>query len=437
MLDDAGHGRGDRRGRAQRRAPADRGVHARSPTKRWRAHLEKHGVPTLYRIHEEPDPAKVEVFEEFISTLGYSLAVAAEQPRAARFPEAGREDSRQAGREADCVPDAADDAEGALRPGEPRPLRPGGRAYTHFTSPIRRYPDLVVHRVAARVAPRRMTDERRAELAEDLPEIARAHVRARAARQRRRARAGAVEEGPLHGRQGRRRVRRLHHRRQRRSVSTSSWSSTSSRAWCTCRRWPTTTTGSSSARTSSRGENNGRVYRLGDRVTVQVMSVDLERRQIDLGPVEILDARAAVREQRRDRSRSQAEPRQALPGQAQRRVRGGQGPQAAARPEGARSPRRRRLTAMRSIVIGTAGHIDHGKSALVRALTGIDPDRLKEEQERGITIDLGFAHAECAGGRPCSPSSTCPGTSGSSRTCWPAPAASICVAARRRGATNR
>ena len=52
---------------------------------------------------------------------------------------------------------------------------------------------------------------------------------------------------------------------------------------------------------------------------------------------------------------------------------------------------------MRSIVIGTAGHIDHGKSALVRALTGTDPDRLKEEQARGITIDLGFAHLESAG----------------------------------------
>ncbi len=44
------------------------------------------------------------------------------------------------------------------------------------------------------------------------------------------------------------------------------------------------------------------------------------------------------------------------------------------------------------IVVGTAGHIDHGKSALVRALTGTDPDRLKEEKARGITIDLGFAH---------------------------------------------
>lgn len=47
----------------------------------------------------------------------------------------------------------------------------------------------------------------------------------------------------------------------------------------------------------------------------------------------------------------------------------------------------------RTLVVGTAGHIDHGKSALVRALTGIDPDRLKEEQARGITIELGFAHA--------------------------------------------
>ncbi len=46
---------------------------------------------------------------------------------------------------------------------------------------------------------------------------------------------------------------------------------------------------------------------------------------------------------------------------------------------------------MRYIILGTAGHIDHGKSALVKALTGIDPDRLKEEKERGITIDLGFA----------------------------------------------
>jgi selenocysteine-specific elongation factor len=46
----------------------------------------------------------------------------------------------------------------------------------------------------------------------------------------------------------------------------------------------------------------------------------------------------------------------------------------------------------KKVIVGTAGHIDHGKSALVRALTGIDPDRLKEEKNRGITIELGFAH---------------------------------------------
>ncbi len=49
---------------------------------------------------------------------------------------------------------------------------------------------------------------------------------------------------------------------------------------------------------------------------------------------------------------------------------------------------------MKNIIVGTAGHIDHGKTALVRALTGIDTDRLKEEKERGISIDLGFAHLE-------------------------------------------
>ncbi|HET9306391.1 MAG TPA: selenocysteine-specific translation elongation factor [Candidatus Sulfotelmatobacter sp.] len=53
---------------------------------------------------------------------------------------------------------------------------------------------------------------------------------------------------------------------------------------------------------------------------------------------------------------------------------------------------------MKSIIVGTAGHIDHGKTALVKALTGIDADRLEEEKRRGITIDLGFAHMDLPGG---------------------------------------
>ncbi len=55
------------------------------------------------------------------------------------------------------------------------------------------------------------------------------------------------------------------------------------------------------------------------------------------------------------------------------------------------------LSQMKSVIVGTAGHIDHGKTALVKALTGIDADRLEEEKRRGITIDIGFAHFELPG----------------------------------------
>ena len=49
---------------------------------------------------------------------------------------------------------------------------------------------------------------------------------------------------------------------------------------------------------------------------------------------------------------------------------------------------------MCDVIIGTAGHIDHGKTTLLKALTGINTDRLEEEQRRGISIDIGFAHME-------------------------------------------
>ena len=50
------------------------------------------------------------------------------------------------------------------------------------------------------------------------------------------------------------------------------------------------------------------------------------------------------------------------------------------------------------MIVGTAGHIDHGKTTLVKALTGVDCDRLKEEKARGMTIDLGFAYLPTEGG---------------------------------------
>ncbi len=54
---------------------------------------------------------------------------------------------------------------------------------------------------------------------------------------------------------------------------------------------------------------------------------------------------------------------------------------------------------MKQVILGTAGHIDHGKTSLIRAMTGIDTDRLKEEKERGITIELGFAHMDLPSGQ--------------------------------------
>ncbi len=54
---------------------------------------------------------------------------------------------------------------------------------------------------------------------------------------------------------------------------------------------------------------------------------------------------------------------------------------------------------MGNVIIGTAGHIDHGKTTLIRALTGIETDRLQEEKKRGITIDLGFAYFDLPSGR--------------------------------------
>ena len=84
-------------------------------------------------------------------------------------------------------------------------------------------------------------------------------------------------------------------------------------------------------------------------------------------------------------------------------------------------------------VVATAGHVDHGKSTLVRALTGIEPDRWAEERRRGMTIDLGYAWTTLASGERTWPSSTCPGTSASSATCspgsGPAPAVLLVVAA--------
>src|SRR5215216_6530643 len=78
----------------------------------------------------------------------------------------------------------------------------------------------------------------------------------------------------------------------------------------------------------------------------------------------------------------------------------------------------------RPLTLGTAGHIDHGKTALIAALTGVDTDRLPEEKARGISIDLGYAPLQLPGGCRLSTSLV---TSASCARWWPVRRASICT----------
>ena len=136
-------------------------------------HLEKRGVPTLFRIHESPDPAKVEIFEEFISTLGYSLSGPADSLEPRNFQ---RLVERIRGK-----PEEKPIAFLMLRTMQKARYDPenlghfglAAESYTHFTSPIRRYPDLVVHRTLRESRHGLMNEERKAELIDDLPEVAR------------------------------------------------------------------------------------------------------------------------------------------------------------------------------------------------------------------------------------------------------------------------
>jgi len=78
---------------------------------------------------------------------------------------------------------------------------------------------------------------------------------------------------------------------------------------------------------------------------------------------------------------------------------------------------------MKNVIIGTAGHIDHGKTTLIKALTGKDTDRLKEEKLRGMTTDLGFAYLDLPSGIRLE-LSMFQVMRNSSRTCWRVPTVS-------------
>jgi ribonuclease R len=269
-------------------------------------HLDDHDVPTLYRIHEQPDPLKVEEFEEFIAPLGYGLGAAPDAVRPRHFQKLVE---RIAGK-----PEEKPIAFLMLRTMQKARYDPSNMghfglaasSYTHFTSPIRRYPDLIVHRTL-RESRRGMSGDRIEELTEDLPEIARhTSERERRANDAERElvqwkkvrfmadKVGDEFDGYITGVTAFGLYIELVEHFVEGMVHVSTMADDYYRFI--------------ERQHILRGENAGKVYRLGDRVGVQVIKVDMERRQIDLGLTDILE-RVRRSEQHRGPRRSKAEPK--------------------------------------------------------------------------------------------------------------------------------
>jgi ribonuclease R len=269
-------------------------------------HLDDNEVPTLYRIHEEPDPLKVEEFEEFVGTLGYSLAAPPDGVKPRHFQKLVEkmrgtpEEKPIAFLMLRTMQKARYDEQNLGHFGL------AAKSYTHFTSPIRRYPDLVVHRTLRESRTGAMDQERKDELVDDLPEIARhTSERERRADEAERElvqwkkvrfmadKVGDEFDGYITGVTAfglfieliEHFVEGLVHV----STMADDYYRFVERAHIL------------------RGENTGREYKLGDRVNVQVLKVDMDRRQVDLGLTEILD-RVRASEENRGPRRSRVDP---------------------------------------------------------------------------------------------------------------------------------
>jgi ribonuclease R len=284
------------------------------------AHLDQHETPTLYRVHEPPDPLKVAEFEEFITTLGYSLSQSSSTASPRDFQKlvermrGTAEEKPIAFLMLRTMQKARYDASNLGHFGL------AAESYTHFTSPIRRYPDLVVHRTLRESRLGRMDEERKAELTDDLPEVAR-HTSERERRaddaerelvQWKKVRfmadkVGDEFEGYVTGVTAFGLYIELVEHFVEGLVHVSTMADDYYRFV--------------ERSHMLRGENKGKVYRLGDRVKVQVVKVDMERRQVDLGLVEILAAVRDERQQpRRSTKRASGGTRKQRPGRKERAI---------------------------------------------------------------------------------------------------------------------
>ena len=289
--------------------------------------LHRRGVGALYRVHERPDPGKVEEFAELVASLGYRVP----KDLAAIRPEDFQKVLKQiAGRPEEKLVSYLLLRTMKLARYHEENLGHFGLAtemYAHFTSPIRRYPDLVVHR-ALRALRRGLDHEREAWLRQRLPEMG-LHL------SERERRASDAERELVEWKKVRFMAQHLGERFSGYVTGTQAFglfveleeiyvqglvhvSSMSDDYYAFDERSH-----------HLRGENAGKTYRLGDRVEVQVARVDLERRQVDFALVDVLErARGSDGEGPRAR-RGPGAPGKARPATG-RAVKGGTRPRAGA-----------------------------------------------------------------------------------------------------------
>jgi ribonuclease R len=286
------------------------------------SYLEAQSAPALYRIHEEPDVLKVAKFEEFVSGFGYSLGVPLTALRPRHFQKLLE---RIEGK-----PEEKPIAFLMLRTMQKARYAPenlghfglAASSYTHFTSPIRRYPDLVVHRALRAARHGTLSTDEREEMVEDLPEIARhtSDMERRADDAERELlqwkkvkfmadKVGDEFEGYVTGVAAFGLFVELVEHFVEGLVHVSTMADDYYRLVENAH--------------LLRGEHTEKIYRLGDKVHVQVIRVNMELKQVDLGLVEILER---VREGSHGPRRSRATPkhvsrRKQRPGRRERRER--------------------------------------------------------------------------------------------------------------------